>query len=322
MARFLFVFLCLLFSTPTIVCAQQREHLYVQEVTATTENDNYDADLSDRYYSNGFLLQWNRVQAIKKPGLFLKQIQRFELGHKVFTPVSVRDSVAAVVRRMDRPFAGWLYARYGNTFVFRNQSVLQADVMAGLLGPSAFGRQVQQQWHRFWKLYKVYGWEYQLNDAVTLDLQAAYYHPLAGAGHRSVSLYGVSKLSIGTAFTNAAAGFLFQTGRLRPAAESGFWNANLGTAAPRTQKREWIFFIEPLLLAQAYNATLQGSLFRSDKGPFTTGIRPFLVQTRTGLLLTGRRMGFRWFYTFRGREGSLMKKTEHWGSIGLTYRFQ
>ena len=307
---------------PIVLTAQPKQRVYVKELTLLTENDNYDTDLSDRYYTNGFVAQWNWLKQEVDSRRFQKQIHRLELGHKVFTPVSVKDSVAAVVRKMDRPFAGWLYAQYGTTLIFHNKAVLQADAVAGLLGPSAFGRQVQQQWHRLWKLYKVYGWDYQLNDAFTLGVQAAYFYPLAGAGSRSASLYGVSKIALGTAFTNAAAGFLFQTGRLRTAAQSAYWNANLGTAVSNTEKREWIFFMEPLLLAQAYNATIQGGLFRSDKGPFTTGIRPFLFQTRTGLLLTGRKMGFRWFYTIRGREGSLMKKREHWGSIGLTYRFQ
>ncbi|XVJ67383.1 MAG: lipid A deacylase LpxR family protein [Lacibacter sp.] len=291
------------------------------ELMILTENDNYDLELTDRYYSNGFIVQYNRLAAKHKETV-LKKIHRAELAHKVYNPVSNRRSSAEVLAIMDRPFAGWLSASYGANLIYKSQHILQYQVTAGIMGPAAAGRQIQQGWHKLIGLYKVYGWEYQLNNEAGLNVAAEYYHSLVSKQNNSnTTVHLTGKASVGNTFTNAAAGILLKTGKLLSEENSHYWNAGLGRDVKTTPRHEFVFFAEPLIQYQLYNATVQGGLFRSDKGPFTTALEPFVFQAKTGFMFNGNRAGIRWYYTFRTREGKAMRKGEHWGSIGVTLRF-
>ena len=293
-----------------------------QEINIITDNDNYDLELTDRYYSNGFILQYNRAVSTGIKGV-VKKINRFEAGHKVYNPFTNRISAENVRVQMDRPYAGWLYGSFGSTFFTTKQHVVEYTAAAGIMGPSALGKEVQQGWHKFIGLYQVYGWEYQLNNSIGLNASGAYYHNVVNAKETGAfTMHLVSKAELGTIFSNASAGLLLKTGSLnKEEQQSGYWSGQLGADAKTFNRKEFIFFAEPLLQYQLYNATVQGTLFSTDKGPFTTGIQPLLFQLKTGMMLTGNAVGLRWYYTFRGREGSSMRKAEHWGTIGLSVRF-
>ncbi len=300
--------------------AQQKP--VTKEISIITDNDNYDLELTDRYYSNGFIIQYNWVAKNSKQSV-AKKIHRTELAHKVYNPYKNNESLAEVTANLDRPYAGWFSASIGATIAYKKQHVLLYSLTTGIMGPNAFGKEVQQNWHKFIGLYKVYGWdEYQLKNEWGLNASAEYYHSLLKAeSNKNFSAHLVSKATLGNTFTNISAGALFKMGWLNAEHESGYWSGNLGANEKTFRKNEFIFFLEPTVQYQAYNATLQGGLFRNDKGSFTTGIEPIVFQTKTGIMITGNKVGFRWYYTFRGKEGSLMKKGEHWGTIGLSFRF-
>jgi lipid A 3-O-deacylase len=293
-----------------------------QEINIITDNDNYDFELKDRYYSNGFIIQYNRLSK-KTSDRFLKKINRFELGHKVFNPYTNRTSNENVLEFMDRPFAGWLYGSYGATLFHSKNHILEYSLTGGIMGPSALGSQIQRGWHKFIGLYKVYGWEYQLNNEPGINISAAYYHSiLPTALKRPISIHTVSRAELGNIFTNATAGLLFKTGWLnKDEKQSGYWMGNLGADLKTFNRKEFIFFLEPVVQYQAYNATVRGGLFTKNKGPFTTNFEPFVFQVKTGMMITGNDLGLRWYYTFRSKEGSMMRKGEHWGTIGLSFRF-
>jgi hypothetical protein len=316
------IFILFLFLLYTVTTLAQEQKIFTQEISVITDNDNYDLELTDRYYSNGFIIQYNRM-AKPTSNSVAKKIMRFEAAHKVFNPYVNNKSLQDVLANMDRPYAGWLSASAGITQIKTNQSVLQYDVTLGIMGPGARGRQIQQGWHKLIGLYEVFGWEYQLNNEAGINFSAAYYHSLIkSAPNKNISLHTVTKAMVGNTFTNASAGLLLKTGWLNSENESGYWSGNLGGSSKTFKRNEFIFFLEPVLQYNAYNATLQGGMFIKDKGLFTTSIKPLIFQTKTGIMFTGNRMGFRWYYTIRTKEGSIMKRGEHWGSIGLTYRFQ
>lgn len=300
--------------------AQQKP--VTKEISIITDNDNYDLELTDRYYSNGFIIQYNWVAKSSKQPV-AKKIYRTELAHKVYNPYKNNESLVAVTANLDRPYAGWFSASFGSTITYKKQHVLLYSLTTGVMGPNAFGKQVQQNWHKLIGLYKVYGWdEYQLKNEWGLNASAEYYHSLLKAeSNKNISAHLVSRATLGNTFTNISAGALIKAGWLNAEHESGYWSGNLGANGKTFRKNECIFFLEPTVQYQMYNATVQGGLFRNDKGSFTTGIEPIVFQTKTGMMITGNKVGFRWYYTFRGKEGSLMKKGEHWGTIGLSFRF-
>jgi lipid A 3-O-deacylase len=318
MSRLFISCLCLWCS----IAGYTQSKIHKQEINIITDNDNYDFELLDRYYSNGFILQYNRAAGKTSPRI-IKKINRFELGHKVYNPITNRRSVANVLANIDRPFAGWFYGSYGATAFNKKNNIIEYSLTAGIMGPSARGAEVQKGWHQFIGLYKVYGWEYQLKNSFGINLSAAYFHSIIPkTTKRSLTMHLVSKGELGTIFSNASAGFLIKTGWLnKDEKQSGYWAGNLGADAKTFNRKEFIFFMEPVIQYQAFNATVQGGLFNDDKGPFYTGIEPFVFQVKTGMMFTGNAVGLRWYYTFRTKEGSTMRKGEHWGSIGVSVRF-
>lgn len=143
----------------------------------TSENDLFGG--TDRNYSNGVriervspandvfpVLNW---AAERLPFLDLERRdlrQGLALSHTIFTPEDITEPVPDPD---DRPYAGWLYL--SGTAVASDdhiQDVLQLNV--GVVGPSALGRFVQDEWHALIDEEQPRGWDYQLKDEPGVEL--------------------------------------------------------------------------------------------------------------------------------------------------------
>lgn len=292
-----------------------------KELTLITENDNYNFTLRDRYYTNGFFIRFNWLAKTSAKQEVSKTIHRTEFGQMIFSPFFIRHNVQEVLATMDRPYTAWLYASYGETKFFNNGDVLLVDGSLGLIGPGAKGKEVQTGYHKMIGLYQIYGWEYQLNNEIGINGSVQYYRLLTNPNsNQPFSAHVVGKASLGNTFTNAAAGFLFKLGKMEQSANSSYWGGRLGKTTTTTEN---YFYLEPVLMAQAYNATVQGGLFRKDKGPFTSPLNPFLFLVKAGLIFSWKKAGFFMNYTLKQREAkSMIDKTELYGSFGLSFRFR
>jgi lipid A 3-O-deacylase len=302
---------------------QDSMRMFKRELTLITENDNYNFTKKDRYYSNGIFLryQWlSRTVDSTKP---IIKIHRAEAGQLIYNPSLNRRSLEQVLAQQDRPYAAWLYAGYGQTNVFTNNRIVQFDVMLGVLGPAAKGEEVQTTYHKTIGLYKLYGWENQVQNEVGLNASVQYYHPL-GSSTKNVSVHAAAKATLGNTFTNASMGLLLKLGRLEQEQYSSYWTGRLGQQQKQERfKTEFIYFLEPMLQIQAYNATVQGGLFRSNKGSYTTSLNPFLYQIKTGIVVARRTTSFSAYYNFRQREAkSMIAPLEVYGGFALSFRFR
>ncbi len=318
-------FICWLFLfSSALSYAQDDSAVYNKELSIITENDNYNFTLKDRYYSNGFFIRFNWLSNKPANDRVLKTIHRTEAGQMIFNPFYNRRSVDTVLKTMDRPFAGWLYASYGQTKIFRNNDVLQFDAVIGILGPAALGKQIQTGYHKLVRLYSIYGWDYQLQNETGINASVQYYRSLLRNQPAHVSLHAVGKAIVGNTFTNASAGFLFKAGLKEAEEHTAYWSGRMGQTNEKGQhKTEAFLFLEPVLMAQAYNATVQGGLFRSDKGLYTSPLNPFLYQIKTGAVLSGKKTSLSIIYTFKQREAaSMMKQMEVFGAFAVAVRFR
>ncbi|MFT3846083.1 MAG: lipid A deacylase LpxR family protein [Lacibacter sp.] len=302
----------------------QKENIPVtKEFSIITENDNYNFTQQDRYYTNGFFVKFNWLQK-NKTNNAVKTINRVEAGQMVFNSYSNRRSSAEVLTKMDRPYAAWLYASAGKTKIFSKKNVLMYDVSVGILGPSARGKEVQTGYHHFVGLYKVYGWEYQLNNEAGVNASVQYYHSLLKPSAKHISVHAVGKATLGNTFTNASAGVLLKFGRIKTDEQSAYWSSRLGSVA--TGKRnnfESVFFLEPSMMAQAYNATVQGGLFSTDKGYYVSTLNPFICVMKGGAIFSWKKTAFSIIYTVKQREArSMIDKAEVYGAFGLAFRFR
>ena len=221
----------LLISCFAFVQAQDTSSVYTKEFTLITENDNYNFTRQDRYYSNGLFLRYQWLaKNVSSPRLATK-LHHIELGHMIYNPHLNRRSLEQVLEQQDRPYAGWLYGSYGQTNVFNDEHVLQFDGAVGILGPGAKGKEVQTNYHKIIGLYKLYGWENQLQNEVGVNASVRYYQPLIAAT-KNFSLHAAGKATLGNTFTNASAAVLLKLGKLEDEQYTAYWTGRLGQNRP------------------------------------------------------------------------------------------
>lgn len=313
----------LLVSCFAFVQAQDTSAVYTKEFTLITENDNYNFTKQDRYYSNGLFLRYQWLAKQPSSPRLAAKLHRIEVGHMIYNPHLNRRSLEQVLEQQDRPYAGWMYASYGQTNVYNDEHVLQFDGAVGILGPGAKGKELQTNYHNFIGLYKLYGWENQLQNEVGVNASVRYYQPLIAAT-KSFSLHAAGKATLGNTFTNASAGALLKLGKLEDEQYTAYWAGHLGQSKQQQQHQtEFIFFVEPMLMAQAYNATVQGGLFRKDKGNYVSELNPFIYLIKSGIILSTRQTSFSAYYCIKQREAKTMiDPYEVYGAFAFSIRFR
>lgn len=305
-----------------IVLAQDENTVHRKELSIITENDNYNFTKADRYYSNGLFIKYQWIPRALQNNKLAQKLHRAEVGQMIYNPRLNRRSLNQVLEQQDRPFAGWLYGSYGQTNVYNNHRVLQWDAVAGIIGPAAKGEEVQTNYHRIIGLYKIYGWQNQVQNEFGVNASLRYYHPLVIG--KAATLHATGKAMLGNTFTNASMGLLFKTGKMDAEQMTTFWTSRLGTSAKnRSTKTEAIFFLEPMLMVQAYNATVQGAMFRSNKGNYTAPLNPFIYVIKTGFVISGPLASFSAYYHVKQREAkSMIDPFEVYGAFAVSFRFR
>lgn len=146
--------------------------------TVLEENDSIWSG-TDKFYSQGlgFALLSGDVAAESAAagpfnlfadwGLFADEgetrSRRYEilLGQQIFTP---EDTLASNPDPDDRPYAGWAFAGLGLIQDTDRQRLDHLELLAGMVGPTAFGETVQNDWHQYIGVADAEGWDYQIHD--------------------------------------------------------------------------------------------------------------------------------------------------------------
>ena len=148
----------------------------------TSENDMFGSG-TDRNYSNGVRIEHVSGADKVHPGLkwMAERLpwvnvertdlrQGFGLSHAIFTP---EDITLADPDPRDRPYAGWL--ALSSTIAATDmekevQDTLQVNL--GVVGPSAGGEFVQNNWHKMLGIPGAQGWDHQLKDEPGIEIIA------------------------------------------------------------------------------------------------------------------------------------------------------
>lgn len=308
--------------------AQKAIKTFRHELTASTDNDDYTWRYTDRYYTNGLFLRYSTAlkDMMEKSSSGVKKILTIEMGQQMFNSYQHDNNYLTT---LDRPYAGLLFLKPVLTTVNEKENVLQYGIQLGLMGPSARGKQVQRWWHKNFGLPPIYGWETQLNNEAFLNLTASYHHHLLKKQKEKpwYDAHFFAATSLGNNLTNAAVGLQFKIGAFEKAFQSVAWNSRIQKSkqAPLYRRNHEVFFyFEPQLTYQAYNAVLQGGLFKkgSEKGVYYTTINPLVYQHRFGVLYAQDHWTLQLGYTFKTREAEHQIAIENFGTIRVSYRFR
>lgn len=317
------------FLVPTVQAQSEPEDQHSGVWSLTSENDIFGG--TDRNYSNGIriervspandvapVLDWiaQRVPVLDLDRTELRQ--GFALSHAIYTP---EDITVVDPDPTDRPYAGWLYlsgtvvATTGNT-----QDILQTNI--GVVGPSASGKFVQENWHSLINVAEPRGWESQLKDEFGMEITAQRMVRDDGpvlpfdietdyAVHGGVTLGNVRTYA--SAGATARVGFDlasdFGPPRIRPAL------AGAGTFTPGRELGGYLFAgLEARAVAR--DMFLDGNLWRD--GPRVTDRRDLVGDAQMGVALHYGDVQLAFTYVHRTEEFKAQAGPQRFGAVSIS----
>ncbi len=301
----------------------QQEKFMQKQISFQHENDAFALKGTDGYYTSGIFLNYLWLKKKQKPGN-QKTIFDIGVGQKIYTP-GIRE--VFVVTEIDRPITGYLYGSFAAT-TYKNKSFLKLGVAVGTIGPAAQGKRVLDLVHPVLKIdADFWDWmfDYGLKNEIGINTTADYgFSLLEGHLPSIVQLTPVSTLNLGTTFTNVSQSVTLQVGKQNKLYESGYWNSRLRnneSSAPK-HRQEIFAYYKPAIMYQLYNATVQGGLFRSDKGRISDKTAPIVFSNEIGAMFSDDRLSISAHYNFTTREARLQENNQTYGGLKFSYRFQ
>lgn len=306
----LLLFFCLF--NPSKTVAQKVENPYTREFSIKTENDAYLLKFKDAYYTNGIFLNYAFVGKKSK----VKTIYSAELGQMLFTPLIRKTKTPADI---DRPYAGYLYAKYEQKSFIKNDAVVQFSGTLGVVGKISWGEGMQNTYHSLLGYSKFEGWQYQISNALVVNLAAAYSKNLLT--NNGFKIMGMGNLNIGTGFTNAQLGLQTVVGAFEENNKSALWNARIANEVPSTKtKHEFFAYWHPKVIAQAYNITIQGSILTDGGMEVTRDLSPWMFQQTIGLCYAAGRIITKIEFVHQSKETPSQNKAQQYIGVQMSYR--
>lgn len=322
---------------PCVVAAQPASAVRVTPppdpygtLTFTAENDLFGGG-TDRYYTNGVLFSWRspsaslpgpvawaaaKLDAVTGPG---STRWGFSLGQNIYTP---QDKYINPPNPRDRPYAAQLYGALSlDRTTLRTQTL--AELQVGVVGPSALGEEVQNNYHRLIRVRRLDGWDSQLKDEPTVGLllERRWRVSTGSVAGLETEVIPSAVGAAGNAAIYAGVGGMARIGqgleadwgptRIRPAvAGSSFFQ-------PR-QAFGWYAFggLDGRYVAR--DIFLDGNTFRSS--PRVTK-RPFVGEARLGVAVFWRGARFAYTQVVRSEEFYGQRGTQTFGSLSASFRF-
>lgn len=308
--KFLPTIACCLF---VHACFAQQTHPLRKEFLFTTENDAFLFQVKDAYYTNGVFLNLRIADTSSRQ----KKIHSFEIGQKIFTPVSKK---AETGNEIDRPYCGYLFVGYTQLNSFRNDALLQWGANLGIVGNASLGEALQNSYHELFGFKRFEGWKYQVRNAVGIDLTASYAQTLFNF-QDILKVVPVAEASLGTQFTHAKAGAFLCIGAFENNNRSVLFNTRTSTgyAAPK-KKMELFMYVYPSVLIQAYNASLQGGLFNKGNGAILADPETWLLEHRFGIGFANSRFSSRIELIHQSKEATSQLQAQNYGSVQVGFR--
>jgi lipid A 3-O-deacylase len=214
-----------------------------------------------------------------------------------------------------------LYVGSALNLLFPNESNLKLGARLGVVGPAAKGEEVQHAIHKTLGFYEIIGWQYQIKNDVELNTSAEYNRLIIRVSQVDATIN--SYANIGTGFTGVGAGATFRIGRVNELFNS-ISTQSTATRRSVAHNKESFFYYQPRVNVIAYDATIQGSLFRKnnfDTSQITLDPRRVNFTQQVGFAYSVNRSIINLSVLFSTKDVKQMRRVHQWGSISLFYRF-
>lgn len=279
---------------------------------------------TDESYTNGTRLDYF-YQRRKAPRFVDKWIlprtgknaintSHWSLMHIMITPSDIKDPK---YRPNDYSYAAALFLAHGlDSYDPERKFSLQSELIMGVMGPWAFGKELQTWIHRIAGFQRPRGWDNQLPNAPLLNYNFTFEKMIWQPGPALEIIGGAS----------AYAGTMLDGGALHTTIRVGHMNPYFGnkTGSGHHEKRFQVYaFLRPTVEYIWYNALLEGGLFswRNSRFEFnksfkTATLNPWVSRIDYGVTIAFHR--FILAYTQKTQSASLKGTRQHEvGNISL-----
>lgn len=305
---------------PTIMLAQKIDNMASFEDIKSVNyfRFHYDNDYftsTDKEYTQGYNFELTSPRLEKNPVnyLFIKpKHNEFKYGlsleHIGFTANNIASDQ---IQFDDRPFAAAIMLK---SFLIATDTIQKTRVVSslnlGIIGPGAFGGDMQTAIHEATGNTIPKGWYNQIKNDVVLNYELTYEKQLLRF-HDFFTFQTTATARLGTLFTNASFGF----------------NATLGivnspfTSVENKKGFQLYLYTQPLVNLIGYDATLQGGLFNRESVYIISGsdIERFTLQNNFGIILQYRWLYLQYSRTILTREFSYGNSFK-WGGIRIGFK--
>ena len=278
------------------------------------DNDYFAA--TDENYTQGYSFELVLPSLEKNPVnyVFFKPKESttkygLAIEHIGYTP---NDYVSEAIQNGDRPFSSAIMLKsFTIATNFSRKTRISQTLSLGLIGPGAFGKEMQVGIHEATGNKIPGGWDNQIKNDVVFNYRIDFEKQLFNLNN-TFDLQAQTTLQLGTLFTNASIGF---NGRL------GLFNSAFSSLQNKRKFQIYVY-AQPILSVIGYDATLQGGLF-NDKSPYTIasrGIERFTTQYNYGVVVKTKTLYFEYTrsaITKEFKSGSAAK----WGGIRIGFTF-
>ncbi|WP_424001699.1 lipid A deacylase LpxR family protein [Maribacter sp. IgM3_T14_3] len=314
-------YILILFVVPTVLLSQKIDNLasFRDMGSESYFRFNYDNDFfaaSDKNYTQGYSFEYANRSLAKNPVnyLFIKPKTSYftyglSLEHIGYTP---SDFVSPNIQIDDRPYAAAIYIK---SFAIATDTIsksrLSQSLSIGLIGPGAFGREMQTAIHKLIENKTPGGWDNQIQNDLVLNYKIGYEKQIFNYKNLG-NIQAITSLQVGTLFTNTSFGFNSTVGLLdNPFSRNGTYS-----------KFKFYAFAQPTVNVVGFDATLQGGIFTNDN-PYTISsknIERLTAQIDYGLILKYRKLYLEYTLTTITKEFT-SGNSAHWGGFKAGFLF-
>lgn len=230
---------------------------------------NYENDLfsgTDQYYTQGVNLEWVCTNLQPLSHLLIapkKNNNRYGIAveQDAYTPTSIKSST---ILYGDRPFAATLSLKaFAISINPDKRSMLTSALSIGVIGSAAGGYKTQKSIHNVTNGVEPRGWQYQIKNDLLLNYQVGIEKNIL---HSNVFLFnGLGMVEAGTLSSKITTGGTFILGKLNNVLKLTFGNI-AGKLKP--QRFTFHLYVQPLVNAVLYDATLQGGFIFNSDSPY------------------------------------------------------
>jgi len=194
----------------------------------------------------------------------------------------------------DYQYAGAIVASHSRYSINPEKKYsVQTELVFGLIGPSALGKEIQSGFHRLIHYTQPMGWGHQYRNDALINLNITAEKQLLAAGHW-LSLIGGAQAYAGTMQNGAALYPMLLIGKMQPWFD-GLFSRYTSPDRDRRGRKNWqgYFIFKPKLEYFVQNAMLQGGLFTHNPNPGPSPqLEPWVPSVTYGFVFSQGRFGF------------------------------